>query len=76
MNNIPADTTVRDNRGCTIITTYNKKVADICIASMGRSARSFQKSGNDGLPDCYTITISPSTGKIVDVTRDFTPMFG
>jgi len=75
MNTIPTTSNVRDGRGCTIITTYDKTVADDYIIKFEKSARSFQKSGNDGLPDCYTITINP-TGKVVDITRDFTPMIG
>jgi hypothetical protein len=35
--------------------------------------RSFQKSGNDGKPDRFTITLLD--GEPVDVTRDFSPSF-
>lgn len=68
----------------TTVTTYDKAEAEAAEKAMNRRRKrlgfpasriqSFQKSGNDGLPDRYTITIQD--GEPVGVTRDFTPMFG
>jgi len=57
----------------TIETTYDIEIARKALDELGKSARSFQKSGCDGKPDLYTIY--RIDGRVVDVTRDFTPIF-
>lgn len=66
------------------ITTYDKTEAERAEEAMNAHrkrlgfgpayVRSFQKAGDDGKPDCYTIRLQD--GAPVDITRDFAPSFG
>jgi hypothetical protein len=67
----------------TYITTYDKAEAEAAERKMNArrrrlgfsqgQIRSFQKSGNDGMPDRYIITLQD--GEPVGITRDFSPIF-
>ena len=67
----------------TTVTTTDPAVAAAAESAMNRRRarlgfspsriQSFQKSGNDGRPDLYTITYWD--GEPTSITRDFSPIF-
>lgn len=71
--NIPATKTETLENGNTLVSTYDEKIAKDAENQFGKSARSFQKSSNDGLPDLYFI-YSNEKG-VYDIIREYSAIF-
>jgi hypothetical protein len=66
------DTLINYN-GMEYLKTYNRETAAAAINEWGKSARMFQKSVADGNGSLFTIV--RQSGKIIDITEDFTASF-
>jgi hypothetical protein len=64
---------IENYNGSEYLKTYNTEAATAAIKEWGKSARMFQKSVADGRGSLFTIV--RQSGKIVDITEDFTASF-
>lgn len=71
--NIPPTEEKTLKNGNTLVSTYDEKIAREAENKFGKSARSFQKSSNDGLPDLYFI-YSNKKG-VYDIIREYSAIF-